>query len=63
MRTTNSVCNTAILMLAAVLKPAVALMTAVVLMPVVAERKVAREIQPPTLFNNRFIGITSGQTG
>ena len=44
MRTTNSVCNTAILMLAAVLKPAVALMTAVVLMPVVAERKVAREI-------------------
>ena len=31
-------------MLAAVLKPAVALMTAVVLMPVVAERKVAREI-------------------
>ena len=33
MRTNNSVCNTAILMLAAVLKPAVALMTAVVLMP------------------------------
>ena len=32
MRTNNSVCNTAILMLAAVLKPAVALMTAVVLM-------------------------------
>ena len=33
MRTNNSVCNTAILMLATVLKPAVALMTAVVLMP------------------------------